>query len=603
MKKVSLLLLLAVISILFSTYPLNAFAQVEDYLDETLKLSQKEGSNEKLKEYFSGIDARSDTLYAYLYIPGRSPRLEGYVYSFDRLLKHASPGAETVIISVEQDADAARLYNERQGYKADHYIYDEEQRYLDFISINSIGLRGTYVLKVALSSGRLICGGAVFSTYEEYFDALVRTTEPQPYCTYAAAARSAAFGLPDDAERTSLAYSRLPVETPADVMLGELSGLPAMKGGTLLLCDELNEGAFCFKRGADGVFRHFSTAGIMDDEKYLYFKVSGKAKDYVMRHRMDYYMLISVGFLDGGDIGLSYSIPFVCYNEEKCQRGDSALIYFNQPIILVRDSLLRPCAPMKYEDDFFDRDADEYIYSTSAYYPLGGDVMALSCWKMSYPIDYFEEFNGIPEQDPFMDEFYGYDNPYLVTVDMKSGRQLGKYGELPDVAGKTKTGYYFCHAIADGRDGEIVYGDSYSGNLFLAPVSNPDDVKRTYKAFSLNPAHAPVPDESKFRTMEYAKYYSHFYQRQMQALRLTDKDIHCVMSISLSANTGVNDFAYEYVRIERESGDVVSRYVIDKQYPDEEIMGCNLTSDKDDVRVFYMSRRGGKYAVVFVDEE
>lgn len=66
MKKVSLLLLLAVISILFSTYPLNAFAQIEDYLDETLKLSQKEGSNEKLKEYFSGIDARSDTLYAYL---------------------------------------------------------------------------------------------------------------------------------------------------------------------------------------------------------------------------------------------------------------------------------------------------------------------------------------------------------------------------------------------------------------------------------------------------------------------------------------------------------------------------------------------------------
>lgn len=140
-------------------FPFCAFAQVEDYLDETLKLSQKEGSNEKLKEYFSGIDARSDTLYAYLYIPGRSPRLEGYVYSFDRLLKHASPGAETVIISVEQDADAARLYNERQGYKADHYIYDEEQRYLDFISINSIGLRGTYVLKVALSSGRLICGG------------------------------------------------------------------------------------------------------------------------------------------------------------------------------------------------------------------------------------------------------------------------------------------------------------------------------------------------------------------------------------------------------------------------------------------------------------
>lgn len=158
MKKVSLLLLLAVISILFSTYPLNAFAQVEDYLDETLKLSQKEGSNEKLKEYFSGIDARSDTLYAYLYIPGRSPRLEGYVYSFDRLLKHASPGAETVIISVEQDADAARLYNERQGYKADHYIYDEEQRYLDFISINSIGLRGTYVLKVALTPAGLFAG-------------------------------------------------------------------------------------------------------------------------------------------------------------------------------------------------------------------------------------------------------------------------------------------------------------------------------------------------------------------------------------------------------------------------------------------------------------
>ena len=47
-----------IVSLLCLLFPFCAFAQVEDYLDETLKLSQKEGSNEKLKEYFSGKEGR-----------------------------------------------------------------------------------------------------------------------------------------------------------------------------------------------------------------------------------------------------------------------------------------------------------------------------------------------------------------------------------------------------------------------------------------------------------------------------------------------------------------------------------------------------------------
>ena len=55
--------LFIILSVVF--FPLQAFSQqVEDYFAQDLLVSQKYGSNDKLKEYFSGVNLKSDTIYA-----------------------------------------------------------------------------------------------------------------------------------------------------------------------------------------------------------------------------------------------------------------------------------------------------------------------------------------------------------------------------------------------------------------------------------------------------------------------------------------------------------------------------------------------------------
>ena len=69
--------------------PAGMYAQIERYFDQTLLVSQKAGTEAAVKSYFADIGSRSDTIYAYLYIPGQSPRLEFAMDKYDAMLKAA----------------------------------------------------------------------------------------------------------------------------------------------------------------------------------------------------------------------------------------------------------------------------------------------------------------------------------------------------------------------------------------------------------------------------------------------------------------------------------------------------------------------------------
>ena len=548
-------------------YSLCIYSQVDSFFDAALKVSQKGGSNEKLSTYFSQVDAQSDTVYAYLYQPGVSPRLEHYLSSFDRELKQVSPCAETVIISVGKNQSVSEAYNKRMGYKADYYIYDEENTFLDFLSFKTLDLAGVYVLKVAVESGRLIYGGGVMCNEDEYFKALVETIQPEPYFSYAERARSKSLGLPEDIVYAKLRYLSFGLDAK-DIMF---TFPPAMKNGRLAISDDLNSEVAYFEIDNGNVFMLMGTCKVSDEEKDMYINLDDKDKRILKENNMAYYMPCSVSFLDNGCSGISYSIPFAEY---KVVENDTIVALYNQPVIIVRDSLLRQCAPMKYEDAFF---GDGYLYNTVFYFPLGGELMAIACRKYIWPLNNTEEFKGIPDKDSFMAEFYDCNNPYMVMVDMKSGKKLCRFGHLSDLARQTMTGYFFNSGVADGFEGDMVYSDGFDGKVFLASVLSPDEVNRVYEVFGHDMDSMPVPDKNKFYTLEYGSEYVGFFQRQIQTLRLTGSEIHCLIKIRTSVIENEDKPAYEYVRIDRESGDVVSRYVIDKQYPDEEIMGCKFS--------------------------
>ena len=175
--------LFIILSVVF--FPFQAFSQqVEDYFAQDLLVSQKYGSNDKLKEYFSGVNLKSDTIYAVFFIPGSTPRLEIQLNSFDNDLKRFCPDAETVLVSVNTEEVAAKEYNRRHAYKADHYMYDSWSGYLDFLSFNTESLMGSYVMKIDMKGGRLICGGALYTNEDEFFEALVSVRQPKPFFTY-----------------------------------------------------------------------------------------------------------------------------------------------------------------------------------------------------------------------------------------------------------------------------------------------------------------------------------------------------------------------------------------------------------------------------------
>ena len=116
---------------------------MEQYCNASLRVAQKEGTDSIVRDYFSALETDADTVYALLYVPGYSPRLENPLPKVNGLLKRADPDAEFVLVSVNCPADMARKYNKKLGIGADHYIYDNDLGYAEFLSFNSAWTSGT----------------------------------------------------------------------------------------------------------------------------------------------------------------------------------------------------------------------------------------------------------------------------------------------------------------------------------------------------------------------------------------------------------------------------------------------------------------------------
>lgn len=173
MDKSIRLLLSLLMSVVLVPFTASAQSGIEQYFSPYGRVAQIEGTEAAVKSYFADIGSRSDTIYAYLYIPGQSPRLEFAMDKYDAMLKAADPDAELVLVSVNCRRDVARKYNAKMGYVADFYLYDDSLGYLDFLSFNTPIPYGGYALKVDKGSGRVLCCGAFASSSPAFFDALV----------------------------------------------------------------------------------------------------------------------------------------------------------------------------------------------------------------------------------------------------------------------------------------------------------------------------------------------------------------------------------------------------------------------------------------------
>ncbi len=319
-------------------------------------------------------------------------------------------------------------------------------------------------------------------------------------------------------------------------------------------------------------------------------------RDIFNQRRMFYWMPLGISLLPDGKVGCVYALPWVF----KMSNGDYA--FFNFPAMLVRDeSDLSPREPVLLDKHFFD-DMDEVESYFSNFNIIDSTRMLFGMKKLSWPIDEFEEYTGNPDHDAFMDEFYERGTPCMELVDVRTGKSVKRFGNLPEALAETKTGYYFFSPTVDSHGGEVVYSDSYSGEVQLADNATPWDVKRTYRAFAPDPERKPAMDTTKFYTLEYASDYYPYFCRSIQCMKLTDDKIHVLVKVSYSLAHTTKERIFEYRVIDRRSGEVVTSFRLGKEFDDERMIAAGL-SDDDEPVLFYLSERGGRYYMTEVARE
>lgn len=85
---------------------LMAYAQkdfskfIKDMTEGPLQIRQRPNSEKLLSSLLSGIDSKSDTLYAVLYRPTYCRRCETILPKFDKQIKQVHPLAETLLIAI-----------------------------------------------------------------------------------------------------------------------------------------------------------------------------------------------------------------------------------------------------------------------------------------------------------------------------------------------------------------------------------------------------------------------------------------------------------------------------------------------------------------------
>lgn len=111
-----------------------SFAQIsglmKDMVENDLQIRQKPGTDRLLQKYLSTLPAEEDTLYAILYSPMDCPRCEVAIPNFCRLLKkNDAPNHKFLLITVYKDSTIAAIYNRKNDYQADYYLYDTQNKY------------------------------------------------------------------------------------------------------------------------------------------------------------------------------------------------------------------------------------------------------------------------------------------------------------------------------------------------------------------------------------------------------------------------------------------------------------------------------------------
>lgn len=500
-----------------------------------------------------------------------------------------------MLIAVYPDSMTAKTYIDKYDLKADHYMYDTEEKFNNFLSFSSGSLHVGYILKFNIATGELIVGANADNVSPAFVKELdMYSTRKPPYLFPSRAVvhkkiTEDTFGHLKRCEQFQLKGSNRPA------IMSEILYQPLFENNNVIWNDKLGEAVYNFEVSDStmrfkGVFEvdsvQAATYADVPAERYLQMKDAGMLKNIPLQPFV----------IDSDKIGIPYSLPELWIGD------NNGMNYRNKPCYLTRslsDSSYSELTPLNfdYSEDFF----YHHFYLKNV-----GDEIAAGAQRLTWPILYDkEEYMNSPESNPFRDEFYDlYEQPTLATFRKSDGKVSLRFGELPSFAKRAKTGYMFAEMIFDASGDEAVYASAYDGTIYTSPVESLDcpDCRKKYSAFNLDVNEFQVPDSTDYYSYNCTALANPLLNRKIVDLKADNDNIHCVYRTCADTFERPDNEEYRYAVIDRKSG-----FCKTLAYPDKENGECRMgyglrrTADGS-IRPYFISKHDGTWSVTMLAE-
>ncbi|MCR5076717.1 MAG: hypothetical protein K6A82_01610 [Prevotella sp.] len=573
------------------SFYLCGFAQQRDYVKEMeendLQIRQEPSTEEFLANYLKAAGIQEDTVYAILFTPNSCPRCEVAIPNLYRLLKSNSPQNKMLLITVYEDSIAAKRYNRKMKHVADYYLYDVKNEYKKIFSFNSDDMMGLYVMKLYPKSGIMVTGGHYTVLGKDFVRQLRARKERLAPHIYESTLihHEVKDSVKVSGIHRNWKYQDMAIDAPADQIMSTVYDAPRFEKGYFFYSDMLNNGIMLFKEEGNRLkFKALVEADSIEKERF----VDIPRDLYLQQKRQGnvFYIALSPIITDDGKLAVSYSLPHITGVKEG---DDYSFSFYNAPAIIIRDlNTLQP-SPMISLD--FDLEHSKFFYQHFTFDIFNHKVW-LGCMKLTWPMDGYtkEDLADDIELNSFDDRFYTTSNPIMAAFDSRTGKLHGRYGKMEESQRRSKTGYFFKNTVYTHCGKDFLYGNGYTGILYLNDSAHVGNRDRMYKVFDIDLNDIPAPDSTKFFTYEYGTYYDRVFCRNIMTMQMDGQHIYCLVRYGMPKDVSVAGNRYTFVVIDRKDGER-KEYIL-PNYTDAKSLGYGLTNNDGKVTPFVFMKDG-----------
>ena len=576
------------VSCLFSAVHAQEKGFYRRMLEDGIKIAQRPHTAGLLRDYLRPVEGGADTLTVFFLEPMACPSCEAIVKPAIQRLRQVRPQETVAIVAVYDDVRVASDYMDRAALGENARIVDASRTFDKVFSTAVGGLQGVFVTRIDRRAGRMITGGTLSYVSVDFFRDFLSVREPFPFGVYdgplAGFLREVAVRRARVGREGRLKYQSFVLD-PDTLRLTQIRHAPVMRGCDLLFVDEGCNGGLHFTRDDRSRVFHLEDLLRIDSAVRDTFIHLPPAVYRQCRSEFHYDPL-DIALMPEGGVALSYTLPRV---ELSGTGEEQEMGFWNECVFLYRKPGAHEWSPLVTFSN--DTDAD-WMEWHDRIFPLRPGYVAMFCYRLAWPEVELADTSDVAV-NPFLDGFYNRDNPYALEMELATGRITRRFGQLEPEFRQTLTGYRYSNLVADTHRGRFIYGNPSIGRLYLTDAEHPEHTLRTYEVFHVNgPLRA---DTARFYDESYYLNYAPCFGRVLEQVTLDDHYINCLVRTGRYGSPDLLADLYEFVRLSRDTGQVVERYFLKPEDEHERVLAYGLTGDDTGNGPFYLSKKEGRY--------